>query len=122
MKGTPTLLTNIVSPRMHFMDDFGFIVLDIDWTFPRDSGEYVCRATNKWGTASTKATLICKGRAGDRLHRGYSEYRHIVPCPSCCCLSLTCCVLFQLGADLFSVGFLWNIFIWLLCYVFLFIA
>ena len=46
---------------MHFMDDFGFIVLDIDWTFPRDSGEYVCRATNKWGTASTKATLICKG-------------------------------------------------------------
>ena len=46
------------------MDDFGFIVLDIDWTFPRDSGEYVCRATNKWGTASTKATLICKGTAG----------------------------------------------------------
>ncbi|KAF0303161.1 Titin [Amphibalanus amphitrite] len=53
--------------RMHFMDDFGFIVLDIDWTFPRDSGEYVCRATNKWGTASTKATLICKAKRDVQL-------------------------------------------------------
>ena len=65
---------------MHFMDDFGFIVLDIDWTFPRDSGEYVCRATNKWGTASTKATLICKGTARARgLQTLHTEYRDCVP-------------------------------------------
>jgi hypothetical protein len=48
--------------RIHMIDDFGFVVLDIDWTFPRDSGEYVCRATNKWGTATTKATFTCKGK------------------------------------------------------------
>ena len=55
-------MTGCWQRRVHFLDDFGFIVLDLDWTFPRDSGEYVCRATNKWGTATTKATLICKGK------------------------------------------------------------
>ena len=48
--------------RIHVIDDFGFVVLDIDWTFPRDSGEYICRATNKWGSATTKAILTCKGK------------------------------------------------------------
>ena len=49
--------------RIRMIDDFGFIVLDIDWTFPRDAGEYVCRATNRWGTAKTSAKLITKGTA-----------------------------------------------------------
>lgn len=47
--------------RIHMIDDFGFVVLDIDWTFPRDSGEYLCRATNKWGSATTSARITCKG-------------------------------------------------------------
>ncbi|PSN37209.1 Titin, partial [Blattella germanica] len=47
--------------RVHMLNDFGFIVLDMDYTYARDSGEYVCRATNKWGSATTKATLSCTG-------------------------------------------------------------
>ena len=47
--------------RIRMVDDFGFIVLDIDWTFPRDHGEYVCRATNRAGSATTRATLTTKG-------------------------------------------------------------
>lgn len=43
--------------RVHTVDDFGFVVLDIDWLFPRDAGEYMCRATNKWGQDTTKAVL-----------------------------------------------------------------
>ena len=43
--------------RVHMMDDFGFVVLDLEWTFARDTGEYICRATNKWGQATTKAML-----------------------------------------------------------------
>lgn len=39
------------------MNDFGFVVLEIDWIFPRDAGEYVCRATNKWGYDTTKAVI-----------------------------------------------------------------
>ncbi|EEB18956.1 conserved hypothetical protein [Pediculus humanus corporis] len=46
--------------RVHMLNDFGFIVLDMDYVYARDNGEYVCRATNKWGSATTKATLMCK--------------------------------------------------------------
>uniref|UniRef100_A0A1B6D7W5 Ig-like domain-containing protein n=2 Tax=Clastoptera arizonana TaxID=38151 RepID=A0A1B6D7W5_9HEMI len=48
--------------RVHMINDFGFIVLDMDYVYARDSGEYICRATNKWGTATTKAKLICKAK------------------------------------------------------------
>ncbi|XP_054275488.1 titin isoform X3 [Macrosteles quadrilineatus] len=46
--------------RVHMLNDFGFIVLDMDYVYARDSGEYICRATNKWGTATTKAKLTVK--------------------------------------------------------------
>ncbi|XP_033210459.1 titin [Belonocnema kinseyi] len=45
--------------RVHQINDFGFISLDLSYTYARDSGEYVCRATNKWGSATTKATITC---------------------------------------------------------------
>ncbi|KAL6255452.1 hypothetical protein P5V15_013787 [Pogonomyrmex californicus] len=48
--------------RVHQINDFGFISLDMSYTYARDSGEYVCRATNKWGTATTKATITCKSK------------------------------------------------------------
>lgn len=47
--------------RVHTINDFGYVVMDLDWTYPRDSGELICRATNKWGSATTKAQLTCKG-------------------------------------------------------------
>uniref|UniRef100_T1J5H7 Ig-like domain-containing protein n=1 Tax=Strigamia maritima TaxID=126957 RepID=T1J5H7_STRMM len=48
--------------RLRTMDDFGFVVLDVDWTHPRDCGEYLCRASNQWGEDTTKAVLMCKGK------------------------------------------------------------
>lgn len=48
--------------RVHQINDFGFISLDIDYTYTRDAGEYICRATNKWGTATTKAKVTCKSK------------------------------------------------------------
>ncbi|CAH0765342.1 unnamed protein product [Bemisia tabaci] len=45
--------------RVHMINEFGFISLDMDYCYARDSGEYLCRATNKWGTAFTKAKLTC---------------------------------------------------------------
>lgn len=50
--------------RVHQLNDFGFIALDIDYIYLRDSGEYVCRATNKWGQAITKAKITCIGKQG----------------------------------------------------------
>jgi len=48
--------------RVHQLNDFGFIALDVDYIYARDSGEYTCRATNKWGTATTTAKVTCKGK------------------------------------------------------------
>ncbi|XP_024080936.1 titin isoform X2 [Cimex lectularius] len=48
--------------RVHMLNDFGFVVLDMEYVYARDSGEYICRATNKWGTATTKAKLVCKAK------------------------------------------------------------
>lgn len=50
--------------RVHQINDFGFIALDIDYSYTRDAGEYICRATNKWGYAMTKATVSCKAKQG----------------------------------------------------------
>lgn len=47
----------VTGSRFHTIDDFGFIVLDIDWLFPRDTGEYICKATNKYGTDMTRTVL-----------------------------------------------------------------
>lgn len=46
------------------LNDFGFIALDMDYVYARDSGEYLCRATNRWGTATTVANVTCTGRHG----------------------------------------------------------
>jgi titin len=54
--------------RVHTINDFGYVVLDLDWTYPRDSGELLCRATNKWGSATTKAQLTCKGLHNAFIH------------------------------------------------------
>jgi hypothetical protein len=51
-----------IGSRLHTISDFGFVVLDIDWTFKRDAGIYTCRATNKYGSAESTATLTCKSR------------------------------------------------------------
>ncbi|KAG8239895.1 hypothetical protein J437_LFUL019488 [Ladona fulva] len=48
--------------RVHTLSDFGFVSLDLDWTYARDSGEFLCRATNKWGSATTKASLLVKDK------------------------------------------------------------
>lgn len=50
--------------RVHQLNDFGFIALDLDYSYVRDSGEYVCRATNRWGSATTTAKVTCIGRQG----------------------------------------------------------
>lgn len=50
----------VTGSRFHTIDDFGFIVMDIDWLFPRDTGEYICRATNKHGSDVTRTVLRVK--------------------------------------------------------------
>jgi len=46
-----------IGSRTHTLNDFGFVVLDIDWTFARDSGVYKCLVTNKCGSLERSANL-----------------------------------------------------------------
>ena len=46
------------------INDFGYIALNFGWVYKQDSGEYVCKATNQFGTAEIKANLSCGGKTG----------------------------------------------------------
>jgi titin len=52
------------SSRIKTVSDFGFVVLDIAYVQSHDSGEYICKASNKFGEDFTKATLRCFGKGG----------------------------------------------------------
>ena len=56
-----------IGSRIHTISDFGFVVLDIDWTFKRDSGTYTCQAINRYGTTETTAHLVCSSKKGVNL-------------------------------------------------------
>jgi len=51
-----------IGSRIHTINDFGFVVLDIDWTFKRDTGVYKCVAKNRCGTAEVTANLTCRSK------------------------------------------------------------
>lgn len=46
--------------RLRMINEFGYCSLDYEVSYPRDSGVITCRATNKYGTDHTSATLIVK--------------------------------------------------------------
>lgn len=52
------------SSRIKHVSDFGFVVMDIAYVQSHDTGEYVCKASNKYGEDYTKATIKCSGRGG----------------------------------------------------------
>lgn len=47
--------------RFRPLHDFGFVGLDILYTYPEDNGIYMCKATNKFGSDSTQTQLQCFG-------------------------------------------------------------
>ena len=53
---------SVTGHRFKPMFEFGFVTLDILYTYPEDSGVYECRATNAFGTDVTQATIKCRGQ------------------------------------------------------------
>lgn len=49
----------ITGSRVKTLNEFGYVVLEISPTYPEDSGEYTCKATNNAGSAVTSTTLTC---------------------------------------------------------------
>jgi hypothetical protein len=50
--------------RIKTINDFGFVILELSGVYHRDSGLYVCKATNKHGEATASCQLVVKGRTG----------------------------------------------------------
>merc|ERR1712013_591373 len=44
--------------------DFGYVAMNFGWVYPEDSGEYICRATNLYGSDETRAIIKCSGKTG----------------------------------------------------------
>lgn len=42
--------------------DLGFVSLDISHFYAEDAGEYICRAVNDFGEATTRAAVACKSK------------------------------------------------------------
>ena len=49
--------------------------MNFGWVYPEDSGEYLCRATNKYGMDETRAVIKTKvsGVAAGRGRRGMEK-------------------------------------------------
>merc|ERR1712045_981438 len=62
--------------RMTF--EFGYVALDILYTYPEDEGEYVCKAFNELGEDITRVELRCKEMPAIQLEnqvpRGMKRY------------------------------------------------
>lgn len=60
-------------------NNFGFVALDILYTYPEDSGTYTCRATNALGEAVTSAVCNVQSKKSiymDTVHEGALERIH----------------------------------------------
>lgn len=55
---------HIVETRFTPIYDFGYVALVMSWLYGEDSGEYLCRATNKYGMDETKAYIKVTGKPG----------------------------------------------------------
>jgi len=51
----------VTGHRFRPMYDFGFVALDILYTYPEDTGVYMCKATNKYGSDVNQVQLRCFG-------------------------------------------------------------
>ena len=55
------------SSRLKTVADFGYVMLDISGMDSRDSGQYTCRAWNKYGEDTISCRLECEGKSGVQL-------------------------------------------------------
>ena len=60
------MLLNFSPPETRFTPiyDFGYVAMNFGWVYPEDSGEYICRATNLYGSDETRAIIKCSGKTG----------------------------------------------------------
>ena len=59
----PALSSPLLGHRFKTTYDFGFVALDLLYSYPEDSGTYMCKATNLVGEAVTTCNVGVEGRS-----------------------------------------------------------
>ena len=83
MYAKATTLIVYFSPENRFTPiyDFGYVAMNFGWVYPEDSGEYVCRATNLYGSDETRGFINTAGRPGiiyeSQLPKGMASIERI---------------------------------------------
>ncbi len=52
----------VVAHRFKTVSDFGYVALDILYTYPEDNGHYQCVATNRHGQDSVRFDIACRSK------------------------------------------------------------
>lgn len=58
------LISFVTENRFTPIYDFGYVAMNFGWVYPEDSGEYICRATNLYGSDETRAIIKTAGKPG----------------------------------------------------------
>lgn len=61
IKLTVCIFIHSAGHRFRQTFDYGFLSLDILYTYSSDTGLYVCKVSNKYGTATSQCHLLCDG-------------------------------------------------------------
>ena len=56
------IISSFTGHRFKPLYDFGFVVLDIKYVFPEDSGTYTCKASNQYGQDEISCVVKVKGK------------------------------------------------------------
>lgn len=56
-------LLYVVGHRFRTTHDFGYVALDVLYTYAEDSGNYLCKATNKVGEAVNSCNVKVAGKS-----------------------------------------------------------
>ncbi len=59
--------------RFRATHDFGYVALDVLYTYPEDTGTYMCKATNALGEAVNTCTIAVAGRKSIYLDSQHPE-------------------------------------------------
>lgn len=64
LKSGYSSLFSFLENRLTPIYDFGYVAMNFGWVYPEDSGEYLCRATNLYGSDETRAVIKTAGKPG----------------------------------------------------------
>lgn len=73
---TKSLCVCLAGHRFRTTHDFGYVALDVLYTYAEDSGNYLCKATNKVGEAVNSCSVNVSGKLPVPHRTPYDDAAH----------------------------------------------